>query len=113
MISLVYYFSIGKVNYMVLSPCVFRDIRPLLALFHIPYVFGLSRLQGSSCFAYVYIGETGRSLIPSIRKIPDTVSNCNLDTVSGRPRSFVLLLVVSVLQMGIGVRGFSLAYYKL
>jgi hypothetical protein len=36
-------------------------------------------------------------------------SNFNLDTVSGRPRSSVLLLVVSVLQMGIGVRGFSLA----
>ena len=32
---------------------MFRDIRPLLALFHIPYVFGLFRLKGSSCFAYV------------------------------------------------------------
>ena len=53
MISLVYHFGIGKVNYVILSPCVFCDVRPLLALFHIPYVFGLFRLQGSSCFAYV------------------------------------------------------------
>ena len=37
MISLVYYFGIGKINYMILSPCVLRDIRPFLALFHIPY----------------------------------------------------------------------------